>query len=91
MVTITENLGDGSVHVEGKPFDVCFNCFLIALRAIHTFDQTSDSKEFTDLMLSIVGKYLENPKQNISEFLDDMNPIIDKINEYLETKGGDGE
>lgn len=91
MVTITENLGNGSVHIEGKPFDVCFNCFLISLRAIHTLGQVSESKEFTGLMLAIIGKYLESPKQDISEFLDYMNPIIDKINEYIEQEGGDNE
>ena len=91
MVTITENLGKGLVRIEGKPFDVCFNCFLISLRAIHTLDQVSQSKEFTGLMLAIIGKYLENSKQGIGEFLDDMNPIIDKINEYIEQEGGENE
>ena len=91
MVKIEQHLADGRIEVSGKPFDVCFECFIIALKATNTLTEISESKEFNDLMTAIIARYLENPKQEIGDFLEEMNPIIDRMNEILGIEGSDEE
>ena len=91
MVKIKQNMADGRIELSGKPFDVCFECFLIALKATHTLTDISESKEFNDLMIAIIARYLENPKQDIGDFLDEINPILDRMNETLGIEGSGDE